>query len=154
MVYILDTNILSDVLRFGLDTPQGRRVDAVPRKELAITIVTYEEMLWGRISALMKDPKKVKDLMPLSTRYDLLHQTFFELGRYYPPLPFDIHAQEVYKHIPAHVRKKAAHDCRIASIQVALGKGFTVVSRDQKDFDMIEGVLDVQWENWSVVTPP
>ena len=155
MFYILDTNILSDVLKYGLDRPQGRRVDAAPRANIKITIVTFEEMLAGRLLELARDPKKVPRLEPLHVRYSLLQETFRELSRYYPPLPFDVGAQAIYDSIPAEARRKAAHDFRIAAIQVALGRDYTVISRDQKDFQLIEKTLPmVQWEDWSIVTPP
>lgn len=155
MFYILDTNILSDVLKDGLDCPQGRRVDATPRANIRITVVTFEEMLRGRIAQLAKDPKKVPKLEPLHIRYSLLQETFRELTRYYPPLPFDAGAQAIYNSVPVTARQKAAHDFRIAAIQIALGRDYTVISRDQKDFQLIEKTLPVvQWEDWSIVTPP
>jgi predicted nucleic acid-binding protein len=148
--YILDTNILSDVLRSGRDTPQGQRIYDLPREQVRLTIITYEEMLVGRLMELAKDPKK-SNLEPLHVRYSLLQETFRELQRYYPPLPFDVNAQSVYDAIPQNIKNRArVLDCRIAAIQVALGKGYTIISRDQKDFRVIEKCLDVQWDDWSV----
>jgi predicted nucleic acid-binding protein len=153
VLYILDTNILSDVFRYGLSKPQGRRVEAEPHENIRITTITFEEMLEGRLMELRKDPSKVKNLEPLNLRYSLLQHTFSELSRYYPPLPFDVSAEAVYRLIPLHVRKSAAHDCRIAAIQLSLGKDYTLISRD-KDFDTIKKAMpELQLEDWSITLP-
>lgn len=154
MFYIFDTNILSDILRFAEVKPQGQRAETVPKEQKKITIITYEEMLAGRIMELGKDPKKVPRLEPLHIRYSLLQETFRELQRYYPPLPFDTNAQAVYDSIPQRIKNRARiRDCRIASIQVALGTDYTVITRDQTDFRVLETVLPVQWDDWSIVAP-
>lgn len=88
---------------------------------------------------------------PLHVRYTWLTRTYVELRRYYPPLPFDLAAQRIYESIPKRVKDNAKiRDCRIASIQVALGADWTVITADQKDFQKIEKVIPVQWDDWTI----
>jgi len=144
---------LSEILRSGQETLLGKRVAAVsdPEVNVRTTIVTFEEMLAGRIIQLNpKDPKKPR-LEPLFNRYSLLQETYRELQRYYPPLPFDVNAQTVYNAIPPNVKNQTrALDCRIASIAVSLGKGHIVITQNQKDFRRIEEVIGVEWDDWTI----
>jgi len=150
-VYILDTNSLSEVFRYGLTTLLGSRIALVPNPKinLRVTVITYEEMLAGRIIQLTKDPKKNPRLEPLYNRYSLLEQTYIELRRYYPPLPFDVNAQAVFNAIPKKVRDQAkVLDCRIAAIAVA--HDHTVITANQKDFIKIEKEIGVKWVDWTI----
>jgi predicted nucleic acid-binding protein len=150
--YILDTNTLSEILRNGQSSLLGARVAAIPdeRTNVRITVITFQEMLAGRIIDIGRTIKEYPRIEPPHLRYSLLEHTYVELLRYYPPLPFDVNAQAVYDAIPPKIKDHAKiRDCRIASIQVALGKEWTVITADQKDFRQIEKVIPVQWDDWT-----
>jgi predicted nucleic acid-binding protein len=150
--YILDTNALANLWLYGENQPLGRRVAAVPnpRSNLRVTVITFQEMLGGRLLDLSRDPKRVPHLRPLHLRYELLVETYQRLAYYYPPLPFDEDAQTLYETIPRTVRTNTlAGDCKIASI--AVQTGCTVITANVKDFTRIKTAIPVKFEDWTVV---
>lgn len=152
-MYILDTNTLSVLLYSGQQSPLGRRLAAVPdqRTNLRTTIITFEEMIGGRLLDLTRDPKKVPRLEPLHVRYQKLQETYEALRDFHPPLPFDETAQAVYERIPKAIRDNAkARDCRIAAI--AVSTGLTVITANQKDFLRIETAIPVRHVDWTVAS--
>jgi hypothetical protein len=64
VVYILDTNTLSDFWRYGNTRILGRRIAAIenPQIQRRITIIIVEEMIGGRIEALRLDTNTIRDL--------------------------------------------------------------------------------------------
>jgi tRNA(fMet)-specific endonuclease VapC len=153
-VYILDTNSLSEIFKYGQQTLLGQTAAAVPNphENLRITIVTFEEMLAGRILDLKRDPKKVDRLEPLPILYHNLQETYNALMDYNPPLPFDDAAFAVYETIPKRIKDNARiRDCRIASIAVA--NDLTVVSANTKDFVRIEQAIPVKYVDWTAISP-
>jgi predicted nucleic acid-binding protein len=153
-VYILDTNTLSEIFRYGQQRLLGRRLAAVPNPtlNLRVTVITFEEMLGGRIKDLDRDPKKVPHLEPLSVRYSKLLETYDAL-RDYRPLPFDDAADAIYQKIPKAIKDKAKiRDCRIAAIAVA--HDLKVITANVKDFVRIKTAIPVEYEDWSVPSLP
>lgn len=149
MPYILDTNALGDLWRFGQECILGRRLAAIPNPavNLRVTIITFQEMLAGRIKDLSVDPK-IKGLQPLHVRYGLLAETYRRLYEYYPPFPFDEAAQDVFESISKAVRTHAlSNDCKIASIAVV--QNCTVITANTKDFVRIQSVIPVRYEDWT-----
>jgi predicted nucleic acid-binding protein len=149
--YILDTNTLGDLWRYGQEQYLGRKLATVPdpRSNLRVTIITFEEMLGGRLLDLRRDPKKVPNLLPLHSRYQLLTETYERLANYYPPLPFDEDAQAVYENIPHAVRTNTLKgDCKIASI--AVQKDYTVITANTQDFVRIATAIPVKFEDWTI----
>lgn len=152
-MYILDTNTLSDLLEKGQQTLLGRRLAAVPNPlaNLRTTIVTFQEMIGGRIIDLTRDPKKVPRLEPLHVRYRWLQYTYDALLGYNAPLPFNERAQDIYERIPKAIKNNArVLDCRIAAIAVATNH--TVITANVKDFVRIETVIPVKHVDWTVNT--
>lgn len=148
-MYILDTNTLSEIFRYGQERLLGRRLAAVPdpTRNLRVTVVTFEEMLGGRIKDLDRDPKKVPHLEPLTVRYGNLLETYDALQDY-RPLPFDDAADAIYQKIPKAIKDKAKiRDCRIAAIAVA--HGLTVITANVKDFSRIETAIPVKHVDWT-----
>lgn len=151
MPYILDTNTLGDLWRYGQEQHLGRKLATVPdpRSNLRVTIITFQEMLGGRLLDLGRDPKKVPHLLPLHSRYQLLTETYERLAYYYPPLPFDEEAEAIYETIPHAVRTNTlSGDCKIASIAVV--RDFTVITANIKDFTRIETAIPVKFEDWTI----
>jgi predicted nucleic acid-binding protein len=149
-VYILDTNTLSEIFRYGQQRLLGRRLAAVPnpaRNLRVTTIITFEEMLGGRIKDLDRDPKKVPHLEPLTVRYSNLLETYDAL-RDYRPLPFDGNAATIHQKIPKAIKDKAKiRDCRIAAIAVA--RDLTVITANVKDFVRIKTAIPVKYVDWT-----
>ena len=148
-MYILDTDVLSTVFRKGQQTILGRRLAAVPNPltSLFITVVTAQEMMWGRLVDL-RDDKRINELPRL---FKYFNDTF-EALQDYPILPFDDEALAIYRNIPKRTRTKTNQaDCRIAAIAVA--RNLTVITMNVADFTRIKQACNVRFEDWSVPYP-
>src|SRR5689334_12632365 len=88
--------------------------------------------------------KREERIGKLARGYDFLLRVSTDLTRY-PILPFDKVAEEIYQAMPALVKRIGARDCQIAAIAIALG--FTVVSRNTRDFQRIP---QLKFEDWTI----
>jgi tRNA(fMet)-specific endonuclease VapC len=150
-VYILDTDALGEIFNRGQQTILGKKVATVPRRQLFISIITLEEMLWGRTNAIKEVVKQTNVKEEIS--HDLpklcraFQETLVELSKW-NVLPFDEAARAYYDSIPKNVRKGKLNDCRIAA--VALTHDYTVVTKNVKDFSPISDACGVKFVDWSV----
>jgi predicted nucleic acid-binding protein len=152
VVYILDTNTLSDFWRYGDARVLGRRIAAIenPQIHRRITIITVEEMIGGRIEALRLDTNTMRNVPPLHVRHKALAETYEKLREYWPPLPFDDEAQSIYESLRREVRTNARrNDCKIAAI--AIRHEATVISANAQDFIRIKRAIPLLlWEDWTI----
>lgn len=151
MVYLLDTNSLSDYWRYGETRILGQRVAAIPNPQVnrRISVITFEETIGGRALDLRRQPNNYPNLQPLHARYRGLTETYDKLKEYYPPLPFDEDAQAIFESISKAIRNNSrVNDCKIAAI--AVHNNCTVVSANQADFQRIETAIAVQWVDWTI----
>lgn len=148
-MYVLDTCIFSlYFVRENPTPPLKEKILATPDNELCITSITVEEGLSGAFTLIRKrDGLQIHQQASLVDAYSLLNTVFFALHR--PQhLPFDSAAFAVYKTIPTNVRKGRTRDCRIASVAVSLG--YTVVTRNTEDFEVIKKALpSLRFVDWS-----
>lgn len=154
MAYILDTNTLADLWHHGETRVLGRRVASIPdpQNNRRITIITFEEMLGGRLLDLRRDPKNLPELRTLHLRYAALSKTFHELQKYYPPMSFDERAQAIYEMIPKSIRTiTRSGDCKIAAI--AVETNYVVITANTRDFERIRRAIPVKFEDWTVPPP-
>jgi predicted nucleic acid-binding protein len=139
-VYILDTDVISNVIRHGQGTDLGLRLSLVPSSKLFISIVTAQELLGGRISSINSEKNPDRLLL----LYSLFSQTIQYL-RGYKILPFDEAAQAAYQAIPNKIRQRAGTmDCRIAA--TAMVRDFIVITCNTGDFHLIP---NLKFEDWS-----
>jgi len=130
MRYLLDTNVVSDLLR----NPSGkaaRRIERVGESNVCTSIIVAAELRYG--AAKKGSPK-------LSARVEAI------LG-VLDILPFETPADKVYGGLRAHLEKAGrpigANDLLIASQAVALG--YVLISDNEREFSRIE---NLQHENW------
>src|SRR5437867_3541616 len=136
-MWVLDTDTLTLWLR---GHPRAlQRVQECPAEDLAITIITVEEILsgWYRLIRQARDDEK------LVRAYRWLQQSV-EFFRDLRILPLDEGAITGYHELRRRHRTIGTNDLRIAA--VALENGATLVSRNRADFIPIAG-LNV--EDWS-----
>jgi tRNA(fMet)-specific endonuclease VapC len=137
-LYILDTDHVSLHQRGHLGL--ASRVRAVAPDSLAVTIITVEEQMSGRLAQIGRQGQDA----PLA--YSLLLRTL----RYFCDLPilhFDQTAQQDFKRLRGQGIRIGTLDLRIAAIALALGA--TLVTRNQADFGQVP---DLTTEDWTLPT--
>jgi tRNA(fMet)-specific endonuclease VapC len=130
MRYLLDTNIVSDLVR----NPQGRiaqHIGTVGEAKVCTSIIVAAELRFG--AAKKKSPKLTSQLEAVLGAIEVL--------------PFETPADETYGMIRARLEKLGrsigGNDLLIAS--QALTYGYTVVTDNEDEFTRVE---NLQHENW------
>jgi tRNA(fMet)-specific endonuclease VapC len=133
----LDTDTLTSWLR-GQETIAAR-IASTPPQQLAVTIVTVEEILGGWYT----QSRRARDDQRLARAYQALQQTV-EFARGIQVLPFDLPAIRRYRQLRTHHRRIGTNDLRIAA--VVLEHQGILVTRNTADF---RGIPNLQLENWA-----
>jgi tRNA(fMet)-specific endonuclease VapC len=134
---VLDTDVLTLWLR-GHETI-GARVAATPPQQLAVTIITMEEVLGGWYTQI----RQARDDQQLARAYQALHEAI-EFSRSIRILPFDLPEIRLYRQLRTQHRRIGTNDLRIASI--VLGQRGILVTRNTNDFVDIPGL---QLDDWA-----
>jgi tRNA(fMet)-specific endonuclease VapC len=128
--YLLDTNIMSDLVR----NPQGKvmqRIRRIGEANVATSVIVTAELLFG---AGKKRSRRLSD--QIAVILDAIEV-----------LPFEPPADAVYAVIRAKLeragRPVAANDLLIAAHAVSLG--CTLVTDNERDFARIEGLSAENW---------
>jgi tRNA(fMet)-specific endonuclease VapC len=134
-MYLLDTDILSNLMKRAPASALVARVARVPPEDQFTSSVTLGELLYGahrssRTAALLERIEET--LLP-------------EL----PILPFDAAAARRYGELRAELERKGTPigdaDTRVASI--ALSRGLTVVTGNERHFRKVSGLAIENWLN-------
>ena len=130
MRYLLDTNIISDLVR----NPNGKaahHIRKVGESKVCTSIIVAAELRYG--VAKKGSPRLSADLEEILDTLDIL--------------PFETPADKTYGSLRTRLEKSGqpigANDLLIASHAMALG--YTLVSDNEREFSRIE---DLQQENW------
>ena len=141
-MYILDTDHMS--LAEWRSSTTGQRLLArlrmLPEKEVATTIVTYEEQMRGWLSVLAR-ARSISEQVEAYGRLKRLLTNYLEII----VLEFDQKAAAEFERLRRLRLRVGTMDLKIAAI--AFANDATVLTRNRKDFDQIPGV---QVEDWSV----
>ena len=129
MAYLLDTNILSDLIRNGIESRVAGRILAVGEDAIKISIITAMELRFG---AAKKGSEKLTD------RVDRI------LARF-EVLPLGLDSIEHYAAIRVGLQKQPIgnHDMLIAAQAMALD--LTLVTANAGEFERVRGL---KIENW------
>ena len=136
-LFILDTDHVSLFQRGHMGVVS--RVARTDERDIAVTIITYEEQLRGRLTVIQNTSNAPR----LATAYTRLH----EMQQFYCALrilDFDPAAASTFEKLRPTVRRVGTLDLRIASI--ALANDGILVTRNIRDFAAIS---DLQIEDWS-----
>jgi tRNA(fMet)-specific endonuclease VapC len=136
-LWVLDTDMLTIWLR-GQETVAAR-VATTPPQQLAVTIITVEEILRGWYTQL----RQARDDQQLARAYQALQETV-EFTRGILLLPFDLPGIRRYRQLRTHHRRIGTNDLRIAAI--VLEQQGILVTRNPTDFVDIPGL---QHDDWS-----
>jgi tRNA(fMet)-specific endonuclease VapC len=137
-LYVLDSDHLS--LHQRGHEPIRKRLLTIPSDQVAITIISAEELMRGRLAQVRKAAKpeyRVEAYQWLSKTIDFL------CG--FTVLKFDAVAETHYQALRYSKIKIGTQDMKIAAI--ALGQNATLVTRNRQDFDRVPAL---KIEDWSL----
>lgn len=137
-LWILDTDHISLYQRGDLNVIN--RLSSANPKNLAVTVISLEEQMYGRLSEI----KKATSAISLITAYSRLEITL-DYFKSVQVLPFDQNAHTSFEDLIRQKLRIGTQDLRIAAI--ALSVNGIVVTRNQKDFGKVP---NLQVENWAV----
>ena len=125
---LLDTNVVSELMKDAPDMGVLARIDSLPRAELFVTSLTQAELLYG--VALLPRGKRRE---AIASAIDLVFGRLFSDRL----LPFDSSAASAFADIAAGRRRVgrpiSVFDAQIAA--VARSRRATLATRDIKDFE-------------------
>ena len=141
MIYLLDTDHISFVHRISADGSRIlRRLAAVRREDVYLSVVSYEEQTRGRLAEINRCRTAREQL----THYRKLG-TLLDLYCATPVLQFDELAVEAFEQLVRGRPRVGTMDLKIAAI--ALANDATLLTRNAADFGRIPGL---RFEDWSV----
>jgi tRNA(fMet)-specific endonuclease VapC len=135
-MWILDTDHLS-LWQRGYPLV-SQRIAAIDPLMLGVTIVTLEEQLRGRLHTI----RQAASDQELRLAYANLGKTYF-FFRNLNLLAFDEVASHHYANLKQQRIRVGSQDLKIAAI--ALAANATVVTRNQRDFSQVPGLLLADW---------
>ena len=137
-LWVLDTDHFS-LLQRG--EPQLiQRINAVSDEEIAITMVTVVEQLYGRLNQI----KSAKSANTLTFAYRQLEETLEDFQNI-NLLAFDLDAYNCYSELVRRKIRIGTQDLRIAA--VVISRNGILVTRNRRDFDRVPGL---NFEDWTI----
>jgi tRNA(fMet)-specific endonuclease VapC len=138
-LWVLDTDHLS-LLERGNPKIQGR-LRQVDTSSVAITIVTAEEKVKGRLAAI-NSLSGLERVDRLAVAYQALQSTIEDLQSL-PILPFTDLARDRYRELLEQKIRVGSHDLRIAAITLSVDG--VLVTRNRRDFERVAGLQIADW---------
>ena len=139
-MYTLDSDSVTLFLHHKGQQPQlVRRVLDVPADQMWVSVITVKEIIGGAM-ALVDNPKRSSSAFQDCA---FLRQILRDLSDF-QILPYDDQARQIFNNMTAAEKRVGGNDCKIAASAIA--RGFTVITRNIKDFAQISGV---QYEDWT-----
>jgi tRNA(fMet)-specific endonuclease VapC len=129
--YVLDTDHLS--LHFRGSQQIRRKLALFPPDEIAITVISAEEQLRGRLAQI----RKASNNDSLATAHRKFRQAIYDLAKL-NILEFDSGAITILEDLKQHRLRIGSQDMRIAAI--ALANNAIVITRNRIDFGQIPGL--------------
>ena len=136
--YVLDTDHIS--LHFRGHSHVGQKLALIPPDEIAITTITAEEQLRGRLAQIKN--ASTKDALAIA--HSRFRQAIYYLAKL-SILEFDSAAITIFEDLKRQRPRVGSQDLRIAAIAIA--NGAIVVTRNRGDFGQIPGL---KIEDWTV----
>jgi tRNA(fMet)-specific endonuclease VapC len=139
-LWVLDTDSLSLLERGNLKIQE--RLRQINTDSVAISIVTAEEKMKGRLAAI-NSLSGIERVDRLAIAYRALQSSIEDLQSL-PILPFSELAKDRYRELLQQKIRVGSHDLRIAAIVLSI-EGI-LVTRNRRDFDRVP---DLQIDDWS-----
>jgi tRNA(fMet)-specific endonuclease VapC len=139
ILWVLDTDHLSLLERGNLKI-QGR-LRQIDTNSVAITIVTAEEKMKGRLAAI-NNLSGIERVDRLTVAYQALQSTIEDL-QVLSILPFTELARDRYRELLEQKIRVGSHDLRIAAITLSVDG--VLVTRNRQDFERVAGLQITDW---------
>lgn len=136
--WILDTDTFSLFQRAHLLVVQ--RVNTIPTEQLATTIVTFEEQMYGRMNRI----RRADSQESLVFAYMQLNETLKDF-KTINVLDYNQEAANCYTELRRQKIRIGTQDLRIASI--AITNNGILVTRNQRDFCRVP---ELKFEDWTL----
>ena len=136
-MYLLDTDHLSLIQRGHSELKY--KLSQVPAKNIAISIISVEEQLRGRLAQIHKANTSQARIVA----YEQLDKTMRFLHAV-PVIHYDLRAENYFQQFKSQKLKVGSMDLKIAAI--ALANHCVLVTRNYKDFSLIN---ELKIEDWS-----
>ncbi len=137
-LWILDTDTFSLFQRAHPLVSQ--RVNAIPAEQLATTVITFEEQMYGRLNRI----RRANSQESLVFAYMQLRETLEDF-KTINVLDFNEEASNCYAELLRQKVRIGTQDLRIGSI--AISNNAILVTRNQQDFSRIPRL---QFEDWTM----
>jgi tRNA(fMet)-specific endonuclease VapC len=134
--YLLDTDHVS--LHERGHPPLLTRIAALPSDVIAVSVVTVEERLRGRLAILARRSMGAARVHA----YAKLLETV-RLFNAIPVVPFDSACEQRFQDLRSRRPRVGSHDLSIAA--TALVRNMTVVIRNRRDFGQVPGLTIEDW---------
>ena len=137
---VFDTDVFVEIL---VGNPRHvARAATIPADQQAITVVTVEEVLRGRLHAI-RQAEAAKGPITVAQAYDFLTQSVADFRRLLI-LPYSEDADSLFRRWREQKIRVSTHDLRIAAICV--DHSANLASQNRCDFEQIPGLLVEFWE--------
>ena len=137
-LHILDSDHLSLYQR-GHE-PLGQRLLKTPPDQIAITVVSAEELIRGRLAQVRKTTKSQERVYA----YHWFMKTL-EFLHGFAILTYDAQAEAQFQFLLTQKIRIGTQDLKIAAI--ALSQKAILITRNRQDFERVTGL---EFEDWSV----
>jgi len=137
VLYILDTDCVSLIL---YNHPQI--VAKAKNNQIAITIITVQELFNGWIGRI-NDPSQINNLNPLYSKLWITVKYIQTIDVLNLTNEAELCLKNLLKNNPPLRKNRLQKDLRIGAIALSLGA--TIVTRNQRDFSQIPGLLIEDW---------
>ena len=107
-----------------------QRLLSIPSEQIAITVISAEELVRGRLAQIRKATKPQKRV----DAYYWFAKTL-EFLQDFPVVGYDVQAEERFQSLVAQKIRIGTQDLKIAAI--ALSRGATLVTRNLADFGYV-----------------
>ena len=129
MRYLLDTNVVIDILRNDKTVEKRYRLETLKRNKIFICPIVYYEIVRG--FKIVSASKRLKDFLQISEEWGML--------------PFDMRATEKAIDIYAQTHKQVIEDNDIYIAAISIVNGCTLVTANTRHFGRVEGLNFVNW---------
>ncbi len=140
-LFVLDSDHLS-LYQQGYE-PLWRHISTMPPEQIAITIVSVEELVRGRLAQIRRAAKPKQRL----SAYHWLWETLDFLCSF-TVLKYDSLAEAHFESLRVQKIRVGTQDLRIAAI--SLSQGATLVTRNRRDFVVIPSLKIEDWSGPAV----